>query len=105
MLILVVACASVQARSPIKGLFKQIMEEFKADPKCPHVPHVPNPHGKKIELVVKAGKKNVDCEDCDDCPDNQECDPDDTGAYPDDASCCPYVEYRIFDKLDTIPNI
>ena len=86
MLILVVACASVQARSPIKGLFKQIMEEFRADPKCPPVPHVPNPHGKKIEIVYKAGKG---CEDCDDCPDNQECDPDDTGAYPNDASCCP----------------
>ena len=82
MLILVVACASVQARSSINGVFMQVksMKEARA------VPHVPHPHAKKMEVVYKAGEG---CEDCDDCDDDHECDPAGDAGYPDDASCCP----------------
>jgi len=70
-LILVVACASVQARSPISGVIKQIMEKVRT------VPHIPHLHAKKIEVVYKAGEVT------DNCPTGQDC------GYPD--GCCPKV--------------
>lgn len=62
MLILVVACASVQARFPFSGLIRQIKdaERFVA----------------KTEVVYKRDKEEVG----DDCDDDNDCG---------DAGCCP----------------
>jgi len=66
-LILVVACASVEARFPINGLIRQIKDakRFVA----------------KTEVVFKSSEE-VGCADCDDCDDDKDCG---------DSGCCPYV--------------
>merc|ERR1712172_251549 len=67
-LILVVACASVQSRSPISGLLKELIEEVKAEVKAEEA--IAHPFGAKTEVAYKYKNKNRevgDCEPADDC--------------------------------------
>ena len=75
-LILVVACASVQSRSPISGLLKELIEEVKAEVKAEEA--IAHPLGAKTEVVYKNENKQVGHHNH--CDDEHHCK---------DAGCCP----------------
>ena len=71
-LILVVACASVQSRSPISGILKKLIEEVKAEVKAEEA--IAHPFGAKTEVVYKNENKEVgDCDPANDCGDSGCC--------------------------------
>lgn len=73
-LILVVACVSVQSRSPISGLLKELIEEVKAEVKAEEA--IAHPFGAKTEVAYKYKNKNREVGDCDpanDCGDSGCC--------------------------------
>ena len=71
-LILVVSCASVQSRSPISGLLREIVEEVKAEVKAEEA--IAQPFGAKTEVVYKNENKEVgDCDSANDCGDSGCC--------------------------------
>ena len=69
-LILVVACASVQSRSPISGLLREIVEEVKAEVKAEEA--IAHPFGAKTEVVYKDNIVD-DCDPANDCGDRGCC--------------------------------
>ena len=81
-MILIVACATVYARVPVKGLIREIIDEveseMKAEADCKPAPH---PFGGKKELVIMGGKEEEE-----EVEEGGDCDPDNDCG---DSGCCP----------------